>query len=104
MARWRQGFVVLAAGAVLLAAGGCGSEADDAGGAEGSSTTAASTTVPVTAHRVAVDPASLKAPGTEIADGIEVQEGSSLVASAFPVFADDGDAAPGAAINGWTAL
>jgi hypothetical protein len=50
-------------------------------------------------RRVAVDPDALRPPGSELAPGIEVQPGSSLVGTAFPLLglSDDGP-------SGWQAV
>jgi len=60
-----------------------------------------STTVPERGFTPASEPGALQGPGTEIAEGIHVQPGSTLVGSAFPVV-DPFEDAP--APSGWQAV
>jgi hypothetical protein len=61
---------------LIVAAAACGS-----GGQTGRTTD----TVEGVDHRVAVDEDALQPPGTELVSGIEVQPGSALVATTFPI-------------------
>jgi hypothetical protein len=75
------------------------------GNADGGPREADEPTAPAPDQRVAVEPDVLRGPGTELAEGVEVQEGSSLVATTFPVV-DMYEEEPSSetAIAGWTAL
>ncbi|MGN6695727.1 MAG: hypothetical protein ACTHN0_16240, partial [Aquihabitans sp.] len=71
---------------------GCGRGSDD---------DASTTTSSDQAFTPATAAGALKGPGTEIADGVHVQPGSSLVATAFPTIDDAGGATEP---SGWEAV
>lgn len=82
----RLGSALSVVGALALVIAGCGDEAVG----PASAPTSAPIVLPIAADRSALRP-----PGTELAEGVEVQEGSWLVGEAVPHGEDDA---------GWTAL